>query len=75
MLANQPSWEFTINPGDIYYMPRGYIHEPFTDDSSHSLHVTFGVEPTRWEEFLHLSLNHAARHAKDTNPYARCARM
>ena len=38
MLANQPSWEFTINPGDIYYMPRGYIHEPFTDDSSE--HVT-----------------------------------
>jgi ribosomal protein L16 Arg81 hydroxylase len=34
--------KFTLRPGDIAYIPRGYIHETATQDQS-SLHITLGA--------------------------------
>lgn len=36
--------EFDLHPGDVLYIPRGWIHEAETLDTA-SLHLTFGVHP------------------------------
>ena len=32
-----------LGPGDLLYLPRGYIHEAISLDESHSLHLTFSM--------------------------------
>jgi bifunctional lysine-specific demethylase and histidyl-hydroxylase NO66 len=39
--------EFTLGPGDMLYVPRGFPHEAMTSSSS-SLHLTVGVHVYRW---------------------------
>jgi ribosomal protein L16 Arg81 hydroxylase len=39
--------EFVIQPGDLIYMPRGFIHEALTTESE-SLHITVGIVPYTW---------------------------
>jgi hypothetical protein len=39
--------EFDLQPGDLIYMPRGYIHEGLTSDSE-SLHITVGIPTFTW---------------------------
>nr|WP_294924937.1 cupin domain-containing protein [uncultured Flavobacterium sp.] len=54
--------EITMKAGDIMYIPRGVPHEAYTTDDS-SMHITIGVHPTQWIDFitkslLNLSLQH-----------------
>ena len=44
-----PILELTLNPGDLLYLPRGYVHSAATSDS-HSAHVTIGVTVYTWIE-------------------------
>ncbi len=44
-----PQLEVTLEPGDLLYFPRGFIHENVTG-SGHSLHVSFGVIPLTWNQ-------------------------
>jgi len=41
-LVGEPVMEFTIEPGDVLYMPRGYLHEA-TTGTEPSLHITITV--------------------------------
>lgn len=41
-LVGDPVLEFTIEPGDILYMPRGFLHEATTGEEP-SLHVTITI--------------------------------
>ncbi|GHB50549.1 hypothetical protein GCM10010347_20110 [Streptomyces cirratus] len=43
--------DFTLNPGDVLYLPRGFPHEAITSDSS-SLHLTVGIHAYRWVDFM-----------------------
>ncbi|MFF2012365.1 cupin domain-containing protein [Streptomyces sp. NPDC058195] len=43
--------EFTLNPGDALYLPRGFPHEAVTSRSS-SLHLTVGIHAYRWADFM-----------------------
>ncbi len=43
----QPLHELDLHPGDLIYMPRGYIHEGLTSESE-SLHITVGVPTLTW---------------------------
>jgi len=47
----EPDYEFVLEPGDVLYFPRGFVHEPFTGDL-HSLHLSFGVIPVNWSQLL-----------------------
>lgn len=40
----EPVAEFTLEPGDTLYLPRGWPHEAHTSDSD-SLHLTVGLHP------------------------------
>lgn len=45
-----------LNPGDVFYLPRGYWHEAVTTSSS-SLHLTVGIHITRWTDLLAVALD------------------
>lgn len=44
-------YSFTLQQGDAVYIPRGFVHAAECG-SEHSLHVTLGVYPSTWDEFL-----------------------
>ncbi|MEU9057803.1 cupin domain-containing protein [Streptomyces sp. NPDC048430] len=44
-LANTPPSEtFTLEPGDVFWLPRGYVHSPHTVGDETSLHLTFALK-------------------------------
>ena len=47
----EPLLEIDIAPGDLLYLPRGFVHTTVTGDSF-SLHVTLGVTVYTWVELL-----------------------
>jgi ribosomal protein L16 Arg81 hydroxylase len=51
----EPIEELHLKPGDLMYLPRGYIHRTFTSDCS-SLHVTVAVAVLRWADLLGAAL-------------------
>ncbi|XP_014289629.1 ribosomal oxygenase 1 [Halyomorpha halys] len=60
----EPILEVKLNPGDVLYFPRGYIHQGRTEEE-HSLHLTLSVyQKTAWcdllEKLLPLTLKKAA---------------
>jgi len=46
-----PVQEIHLRPGDLLYVPRGHVHEPFTADTR-SLHLTIGIFVFRWADLL-----------------------
>jgi len=47
----EPLQEFTVKPGDLIYIPRGFVHEALTSDT-HSLHITLGLPTHTWLDVL-----------------------
>lgn len=43
-LTTTPDSEIELLPGDLIYIPRGFVHDTFTTDST-SIHITLGVFP------------------------------
>jgi len=48
---NKPLLETTLEPGDLLYIPRGFIHNANTDDY-YSLHISISIMITRWVDIL-----------------------
>ena len=46
-----PAHEFRLNAGDLYYCPRGLVHDARSTDDI-SLHITFGVMAKTWTEVM-----------------------
>jgi ribosomal protein L16 Arg81 hydroxylase len=55
------SHEVSLRPGDLLYIPRGHVHDAYTQDQS-SLHLTVGINVYRWADLLDHALASAARH-------------
>ncbi|WP_274032565.1 JmjC domain-containing protein [Streptomyces sp. MMBL 11-1] len=44
-LANTPPAQtFTLEPGDVFWLPRGYLHSPHTVGEETSLHITLAMK-------------------------------
>lgn len=43
----EPLHDLTLHAGDLLYLPRGFVHDAGTEESS-SLHLTVGVRPITW---------------------------
>jgi hypothetical protein len=54
-----PTQEVFLQAGDLLYLPRGHVHEAFTSDRA-SLHLTVGVNVSRWLDLLQQALADAA---------------
>lgn len=46
-----PTHEVFLKPGDLLYIPRGYVHEALTA-KNYSLHLTVGIYATTWVDLL-----------------------
>lgn len=47
-IAREPDFTTTLAPGDVLFLPRGWVHEGHTTDTTDSLHITLGVHLTTW---------------------------
>ncbi len=47
----KPLHSVCLEAGDLLYMPRGFVHQAATAESS-SLHLTIGVYPTQWFDLI-----------------------
>jgi ribosomal protein L16 Arg81 hydroxylase len=54
-VGEQPVEEFVMEPGDLLYLPRGFVHEARTSDDI-SVHVTIGIHALTWLDLIAVSL-------------------
>ncbi|MBK8977405.1 MAG: hypothetical protein IPM29_15950 [Planctomycetes bacterium] len=47
----EPVLDVVLQPGDLLYLPRGFVHEPVTEDA-HSLHVTLVTFVHTWADLV-----------------------
>jgi ribosomal protein L16 Arg81 hydroxylase len=50
-VGSAPVFDVDLAPGDLLYLPRGFVHSTTTSNSS-SVHVTLGVTVCTWVELL-----------------------
>lgn len=55
----EPMADFTLEAGDLLYMPRGTVHQAVSNDRA-SLHLTIGVTATTWVDVLEQAVGKAA---------------
>lgn len=53
--GEEPIEEFVMEPGDLVYLPRGFVHEARTSDDI-SVHVTIGIHALTWLDLIAVSL-------------------
>ncbi|VDP87131.1 unnamed protein product, partial [Echinostoma caproni] len=64
----KPVMTVTLKPGDLLYLPRGFIHQGTTPDDTHSLHLTISTyQKHTWGDFLTKLLPIALRSAMETD--------
>ena len=57
----EPSQEFTLSPGDLLYLPSGWVHDVTSKDASFSITIVF--DPFRWRAVLDALADRLARTA------------
>lgn len=57
ILQKDPMYDITLRPGDVLYMPRGYVHEAATSMSEPSFHCTVALATHDWSLSSILSSN------------------
>lgn len=55
--------EVDLRPGDLIYIPRGFVHEAMTSDTQ-SLHVTLGISAYTWMDVFAEALNRCRADAR-----------
>jgi ribosomal protein L16 Arg81 hydroxylase len=55
------SMDFVLEPGDMIYVPRGWVHEAPSRDEV-SLHITFGALTWTWIDLLSEAITETAMH-------------
>ncbi|WP_170177635.1 JmjC domain-containing protein [Thermomonospora umbrina] len=52
----EPVLELDVHPGDMLYVPRGWVHEASSEEET-SLHLTIGVQPVVWVDLLYKAVD------------------
>lgn len=47
---SRPQYDLTLHPGDLLYLPRGYVHDVTSHEPSFSLTIVF--DPVKWSAVL-----------------------
>lgn len=67
-LLAAPVFQGWLEPGDLLYFPRGYIHQGYCSPEVHSLHVTISTaQQNSWGDFMELLLPTAMKTAIASN--------
>ena len=53
--------EVVLSPGDLLYIPRGYVHAAETTENA-SLHLTLGINTLTWSDMVSHALQLVAQH-------------
>jgi hypothetical protein len=59
-IEGKTEWNLELGPGEMIYVPRGWAHEVWTEDS-HSAHLTFGFHLASWVDLLMTVVAQASR--------------
>jgi len=59
-VAGKKEWSFDLSPGEMIYVPRGFAHDVWTEES-HSAHLTFGFHLVSWVDLLITVVAQASR--------------
>jgi ribosomal protein L16 Arg81 hydroxylase len=54
-IGEEPIEEFVMEPGDLLYLPRGFVHEARTSNDI-SVHVTIGIHALTWLDLIAVAL-------------------
>jgi len=54
----EPIADFTLQPGDMLYMPRGTVHQAVSNETA-SLHLTVGVQAVLWADLIRKAVEQA----------------
>lgn len=69
----QPVLDVKLNPGDLLYFPRGYIHQAETVEGKHSLHITVSMyQKTSYADLLEALVPVALQKAINSDVRYRC---
>ncbi len=63
--AGEVTQEFTLNPGDCIYLPRGLMHDAENVGDEPSLHITAGLITKTWADLLLESVSELALTSPD----------
>lgn len=63
---SDPTDDFVLEPGDVFYLPRGLIHEVTNEVPSFSLTIVF--DPIKWSALLDLIVERLARQSEFIAP-------
>lgn len=64
----EPIMKVTLEPGDMLYFPRGYIHQAETVSGKHSLHITVSMyQKTSYADFFEALMPAALKKAIDSD--------
>jgi bifunctional lysine-specific demethylase and histidyl-hydroxylase NO66 len=64
---NEPTWDLTLRPGDVLYLPAGTRHAAQTTEQP-SLHLTIGIRTTTWRELVERAVAQAVDGLVATEP-------
>jgi bifunctional lysine-specific demethylase and histidyl-hydroxylase NO66 len=68
LTAEPPELDILLRPGDVLYMPRGWIHQAVTTSDEHSLHITISaMQQWSWGDLMELWLPEALADAVARN--------
>lgn len=71
-LTKAPVLDIMLRPGDLLYMPRGWIHQAVTTNDEHSLHITVSaMQQWSWGDLMELWLPDALTQAIETDETLR----
>lgn len=57
--ATEPLLSVMLEPGDVLYIPRGFVHQVRSPDDSDSIHLAIGVYTPTWSELVEVMLRRA----------------
>ncbi len=58
--SGEPTHEFSLDSGDLLYLPRGFVHEARTEEE-HSRHLTVGLHVLTWLDLLTVALGQVSQ--------------
>lgn len=56
-----PEFDLVLGPGEVLYVPRGFVHEACAEDGTSSLHVTLDITPYTWADLFSRMMREQAR--------------
>ncbi|XP_007521816.2 ribosomal oxygenase 1 [Erinaceus europaeus] len=66
--VGEPVLQTVLEPGDLLYFPRGFIHQAECRDGAHSLHLTVSTfQRNSWGDFLEAAMPLAVQAAMEEN--------